>query len=188
MLIHYRCARCGAALAARDDYEGQFLPCALCRHQNEVPRVERAVTRAELQSVTAEVAHREFSAFFARQSDEEARQIARAQAQHGSARAKRGAGVVILFGAVPCLLALVALAMPSHFGFSYPSLLLSLAFGVVAMIIGLSLRESAHAAEETEFQHLMPAIADRLRQEHWRQWESQHHASQPDTLPAGAPQ
>ena len=187
MLIHFRCGRCGATLAARDDYEGHILPCALCRHQNEVPHVERAVTRADLQRVTEDAAYREFSGFFARQSEEEARQIARLEAQHKSARAKGRAGLVVHFGALPCFLALVALAMPSHFGFSYPSLLLSLAFGVVAMIIGLSLRESAYAAEETEFRHLMPAIADRLRQEHWRQWESQHRITQPDSLAVGAP-
>ncbi len=186
MLIHYRCGRCGATLAAKDDYEGHTLPCALCRHQNKVPHVERGVTQAELRAVAEEAARREATATIAQRSERDARRLARVEAQKSSGRPKAiGAGVIFL-GTIPCFLACVALGTPDRFGFSFPSLALAVAFGVVAMIIGLSIRQSAAIAEKDEFRRLVPEITDRLRQEQWRQWEAQRGFASPEGHPLRA--
>ncbi len=173
MLVHYRCGACGAALAVRDDWQGRTLPCSLCRHPNVVPYLEPAVPRAGLQAGADEAAWRQFSAMIERETEEEAQRIAWAQARRKASATRVAGGVIVTLGFVLSMAALAAIVTGLIFALTFSSLSVLVAFGTLAMLIGLRLWRSASSAVKAEYRHLVPVIADRIRQERWQAWEAE---------------
>ena len=186
MLVHYRCGGCGATLAAQDDFGGQWLPCSLCRHKNLVPEVERPVVPARQPRAEDDPEREQFAAYVARESQAQAQRVARAEA-----RRHRGRGIVlgatILFlGGLPTVLALVAILTRVTLGFTMGSLLTSVGFGSLAMLIGGTLWRSGSEAVQDEYERILPVIADGIRRDLWRSYEIAHPVEQAGPLPLGA--
>jgi DNA-directed RNA polymerase subunit RPC12/RpoP len=187
MLVHYRCGGCGAMLAAKHEFAGQWLACTLCRHKNLVPEPEQPVEEAPRPTVTTDDGDREqFAVYVAREAETQARLIARAEAFRRRGRGKIVAGLIMGFGATPMLLSIAALVTRSLFGFTITSLAVSMGCGALAALIGLNLWRSASEALEAEYERIVPLVADGIRRDLWRGYEASHQAQAAGPLPLGA--
>jgi len=180
MLIHFPCTQCGAELSAHPDFAGRELRCAVCRHPVTVPTVTSPPpVRPRLKRVEPD---EEIAQEIASQAYEEARQVAMAEARSATRRGRVQGLVLACLGGLAGAFGGAALAVPSFLWVPTGPALVTVGFGGLALMIGITVWRLAVQTMHEEYRRRVPSIADRIRR---RRWDSLRAAS-PATAPRTA--
>jgi hypothetical protein len=165
MLVRFPCDRCGAELAAHPQFAGESVRCDVCRNSVTVPAVATpppVQTRLKRMDLDEEVA-----AEIAELSYEEARLAAMLEAKRVTARGRwQGVGLAVL-GGLAVLFGAAALAMPTLLWVPSSSAVVTIAFGALALLIGLAVWRLAVQTMHEEYRRRVPGLADRFRRRRW---------------------
>jgi hypothetical protein len=177
VLVHFQCDRCGAELTARPDFGGRSILCNVCRRLVTVPvvtsppPVQPRLRRVEPdESMVTEVAVK---------ADEEARRLAMIEARRETIRGRLEGIALAIAGGLAAASGSAGLIAASRLWIPRESAIAALAFGLLALIIGVTVWRLAVDAMREEFQRRVPGIADRLRRQYWEA----HQSSSPPTSP-----
>lgn len=165
MLVHFSCDRCGAELTAQPDYAGRTLPCSVCRRPVVVPVV--ATPPPILQRLKPVALDDGLAAEIAARADQEAHELAMAEARRATLRGRIEGVVLTLAGAAATGLGGAGLFYGSQLWLPRGATLVAMAFGAVTFLIGLTVWRLSIDTMHQEFRRRMPGIADRLRRRYW---------------------
>ncbi len=176
MLVHFRCNRCGAQLTARPDFAGQAVACTVCRRPVMVPVVTSPVpTQPRLKRIEPDD---DLATEIAARALQEARGVALAEAKRATLRARLQGILLAFIGAAAGGVGAAALVLPDALWVPAGAAMAAMAFGALAMMIGIAVWRFAVQTMHDEFRRRVPGIADRLRR---RLWESRRPAPPPNS-------
>jgi hypothetical protein len=174
MLIHFPCDRCGADLSAQPDFAGRTIPCSVCRRPIVVPvvtsppPVQPRLKRVEFdEGLAAEIATR---------ANEEAQRLAMVEARRQTLRGRVEGVVLTIAGALVVSFGGAGLLFSPQLWIPRGSGMAALAFGLITLLIGVTVWRLSVEAMHQEFRSRVPGIADRLRR---RYWEARNSTSPP---------
>ncbi|MBM3500196.1 MAG: hypothetical protein FJX74_16185 [Armatimonadetes bacterium] len=177
MLVNFPCARCGATLSAHPDCVGETIRCPVCRCPVTVPTVTApppVAVRLKRIGPDEEIAEE-----ITTQAYEEARRVAMAEAKRVTLRGRAQGVVVACIGGLAGGFGATALALPSLLWIPRSSGLVTAVFGVLALMIGVTVWRLSVQTMHEEYRRRVPGIADRIRR---RRWDSLR-ATPPPTAP-----
>ncbi|MBM3475813.1 MAG: hypothetical protein FJX75_21305 [Armatimonadetes bacterium] len=177
MLVHFPCDRCGAELTAQPDFAGRTIPCSVCRRPVVVPvvgsppPVQPRLKRVEFdEGLAADIAAR---------ANEEAQRLAMVEARRETIRGRVEGVVLSVAGTLAMSFGGAGLLFSSQLWVPRGSGMAALAFGLITLLIGVTVWRLSVETMHQEFRRRVPGIADRLRR---RYWEA-HNAASPPTTP-----